>query len=179
MEKLPNTGSIAYPKSEALLICKSEIAEAVIITDIEITPPNDTANKVSVFTKSKSDGESHLSLTNEACKKMLYGTTVVPISPTITIKLSAGNLGINNPFARINRSGLTIMAEVKKAKLINKTKPIRTFSIIFLFPINNIINAIIPTTSEYKFILKPAREKENSPNTELIPITPPLILPAS
>jgi len=76
-----------------------------MITDNEIIPPNTTANKVSIFTNFKSDILSHLSLTNDACKKILYGTTVVPIKPIITNKLPLGKFGINNPFIIKIKSG--------------------------------------------------------------------------
>ena len=68
------------------------------------------------------------SLTKEACKNKLYGTTVVPIKPIIVSKLFSGNLGINIPFISSNTFGFVTIAVIKNETLITKTKVTSAFS---------------------------------------------------
>ena len=74
--------------------------------------------------------EFHFSETSDEWRKILYGTTVVPIRPNIIIRLSELILGLNIPFNRLVISGLVIIAVIKNDKLITITRDISDPSII-------------------------------------------------
>jgi len=103
-----------------------EAAETMIA--IETNPPKIIEMIVSFLANDKSSLLCHLSLTKEACKNKLYGTTVVPIRPIIINKLWSGNVGINIPFNIAKRSGFVTIAVIKKEILIIKTKVMSAFS---------------------------------------------------
>ena len=79
-------------KSTAFKISVLFKPAAVSRIHTEINPPIEIDAIVSKFAKLKSLLLSHLLFTNATCKKILYGTTVVPIKPAMVKILSGGKL---------------------------------------------------------------------------------------
>src|SRR5680860_418489 len=83
---LPYKGSKPFAKSITFAILPPGIAAAATMTDMETSPPRTIATTVSLRAEGKSDSDFHFSLTKAACKKRLYGTTVVP-TRAMTVKI--------------------------------------------------------------------------------------------
>ena len=95
---------------------------------IDTSPPNIIAINVSLLANFKSFSDFHFSLTKAACKKRLYGTTVVP-TKAIMVKIPPSGIdGTNKPFINCQRLGWVNTAVIIKDKLIIRTKNINTFS---------------------------------------------------
>jgi len=98
------------------------------MTAIDITPPRIIDTEMSHLASGRSEGLCHRSCTAEACRKRLYGTTVVPMSPTRVNTAPAGMVGMNIPFSSAGRAGATMTAVVTKVRLMRITSATRNLS---------------------------------------------------
>ena len=121
-------------KSTAFKISVLFKPAAVSRIHTEINPPIEIDTIVSKFANLKSLLLSHLLFTNATCRKILYGTTVVPIKPAMVKILSGGKLKRFEDESNESKSTPTIKTVNTKEKLIIKTRIISIFSKILLFP---------------------------------------------